>query len=62
MANGNMVALVFCERCKDKHVKVKQKPPEWCGAVNGVASSIGFDDGSDDGSLKVRKCCLVSRA
>ena len=56
VANGHMVALVFCGRCKDKHVKVKQKPPEWCRAVNGVASNIGFDDGSDDGSLKVRKC------
>ena len=51
-----MVALFFCGWCKDKHVNVKQKPPEWCRAVNGVTSSIGFDDGLDDGSLKVGKC------
>jgi hypothetical protein len=56
VGDGDMVTLVFCGRCKDKHVKVKQKPPELCGAVNGVASSVGFDNGADDGSLKVGKC------
>jgi hypothetical protein len=56
VADGDMVALFFYGWCKDKHVKVKTKPPEWCGAINGVAGSIGFDDGLDDGSLKVGKC------
>ena len=36
VGNGDMVASFFCGKCEDMHVKVKQKPPEWCRAYYGL--------------------------